>query len=110
MNYKLAFWIMTIVYGLDCILLTPYILLNRVGREAGLLCAWGYYNSGLGLSFFYIWFLVWGFILWFILKYSFRFLDYKLGKLAIYPKITIVLVWIVGMIWTITNNLGVLLN
>jgi len=108
MNYKTAFWIMMIVYGLDCIILTPYLLMNRLGRETGLLLSWGY--SLIGISFFYIWYLIFGILLWFSLKYSFKLLDYKLKTLAIYPKLTIVLIWTVGMIYTIIHNLRFIFN
>ena len=110
MNYKTAFWIMIIIYGLDCILLTPYLLMTRLGRETGPLLSWGYYNTFFGFSFFYIWFVVFVILLWFGLKYLFKYLDYKLKNLAVYPKLTLVLAWTIGMIWTIIHNLKFIFN
>ncbi len=103
MNYKIAFYIMMFFYGLDCLILTPYILFNGLGIEVGLIMSRGY--NLIGLSFFYIWFVVFGFMLFFVLKYSFKYFNKRLGKLEIYPEITIILCEVVIMIWTIIHNL-----
>jgi len=103
MKFKTAFWIMAIAYGVDCLLLTPHILINKLGVEAGLLCSWGY--NLFGIPFFYVWFAIFSTILWFSLKYLFRYYDKRLGNLSDLPKYAMVISWVVLMVGIIGNNL-----
>jgi len=103
-NHKIAFFIMIFFYGLDCLILTPYILFKGLGQETGLLLSWGYYQL-TGLSFFYLWFFIFSVGLWFLLKYLFNFLDKRLGNLSIYPKLVLIITWSLLMCWVILNNL-----
>ena len=103
MNFKIAFYIMMFFYGIDCIILTPYILINNLGEETGLVMSFGY--NLIGLSFFYIWFVIFGIGLFFGLKYSFKYFNKRLGKLEIYPEIIMIVCVFIIMIWTIIHNL-----
>ena len=103
MNFKIAFYIMMFFYGLDSLILTPYILINDLGRETGLIMSFGY--NLIGLSFLYIWTFVFGLGLFFALRYSFKYLNKELGKLEIYPEIAMILCASILMIWTIIHNL-----
>ena len=107
MNYKTAFWATILLYGLDTLVLTPYILFKDLGREVGLLCSWGY--SLIGIPFFYIWFVVFSVLLWFTLKYFFEYCDRYLLK-SNYPKVAYVLTMSIIMIYTIINNLKYVFN
>ena len=104
MNFKTAFYMMSGLYGLDCLFITPYILLKGLGQEVGLICSAGY--NFIGISFFYIWFALFSFLLWFGLKFLFKFFDWRCEKLSIYPKLVTLLSWGYLMGWVIINNLS----
>ena len=104
MNLKIAFIIIMSFYGLDVLIITPYILLMGLGREVGFILSRGY--SLIGIPFFYIWFLLFGLLLWFGLKYFFKICDKKLNDKSEYPKYTVVITVVVIMVVTIINNLG----
>jgi len=103
MNVKTAWIIMMVLYGLDCLLITPYILWKGLGQEVGLLMSWGYESFGFG--WFPFWFIIFSVVMLVVLKYSFIFLDWKLGDLSKYPKFTLVLTWSILTILQIINNL-----
>lgn len=105
MNHKIVTTIIAGIYGLDCLIITPYILYKGWGIEVGLLTSWGYNNFGLG--FFYVWFIFFSIFTWFLLKYFFMFLDWRLKNFSKYPKWVAVLSWVVLMSLTIRNNIGV---
>jgi hypothetical protein len=103
MNYKLATILLLLIYGLDCLIITPYILYHNLGIEAGLLMSWGYLN--FGLIWFYLWFISFSIILFYILKFLFGFYDKILKENAKYPKYAIIIGWYIGMIGVIMNNI-----
>ena len=103
MNFKIAFYIIMFFYGIDSLILTPYVLFNGLGRESGLVCSWGY--NLIGLSFFYIWTVILGILLWFGLKFLFKGIDSHVHKYSECPKYAMVLTVVVIIIYTIINNL-----
>lgn len=91
------------VYAIDCLIITPYILWKRLGREGGLLMSFGY--SKIGLIWFPLWFLLFVMIISLIIPRLFKFYDRLLGENAKYPKYAAVITWTLGMIFIIINNL-----
>ncbi|HUS48956.1 MAG TPA: hypothetical protein VMZ91_02225 [Candidatus Paceibacterota bacterium] len=100
---KTAWLIMIIFYGIDCLLLTPYILWKGLGTEAGLLMSWGY--ERMGLIWFPIWFIVFSYLLYLVLQLVFIGLDWILKEDSKYPKWALVITWSVLTVWAIINNL-----
>ena len=103
-NY-IKLWLgIIILYGLACLLITPYILYNSLGVEAGILMSFGF--EMIGLIWFPIWFMFFAIAMFYTLKWFDPMIDKNCGEYSNYPKLTLLSIWNLGMIVVIINNLG----
>ena len=97
-----------IAYAIDILVVTPYALAYHNVREGGDICAWGFYNSGLGYWFFPIWWIITGIVFWFVLKFFFWLADKLPKKLAMITENVMVIILCGISIHAIINNLRVI--
>ena len=104
MEIYLKIWLFVIIlYGIDCLILTPYILYKNLGEEVGLLMSFGF--NQIGLIWFPIWFFIFAFSSFLFIRWFDKIVDKKCKQYAFLPKVTLILVWLIGMGWVILNNL-----
>lgn len=105
----ICFLIMIGIYGFDCVILTPFALTFFPVEEVGPLASWGFERYGMSyFPTFFLFFVIFSWGLMNILYSVQQRFPHKSFLLRNSPILANTLVWFVGMIFVIVNNISVM--